>query len=312
MPQYVEKANIITTRVTVPKEVSHFFLNWRAELNDTIATFPGFLSLEMLSPEALNLPSWKIVQRFSDSESAAVWYTSLERGALLQALNAQSSELHIEETTTEESSHNGIVEMIITQISPEKREVYKKWLAKIHLAESKFPGFRGMYVQSPGDKAEGQWITLLAFDTVEHLDQWLSSDIRKEILQELDPMITALQSHRIISPFAGWFSSIATIGEIPPVWKQTLLVLFILFPIVMLELKFLSPLTKNLDTSLATFIGNAISVSLISWPFMPLVIRCFKPWLMPEMRSERKINYIGTSILLLLYLIEIVIFWSFI
>lgn len=306
MPQFALKSNIISTQITVPKELDDYFLHWQAELNDAIAKFPGFLSLEILSPEALKISAWSLVQRFSDPESASVWYDSLERKKLLEALGAQSCELKIEEI--ESSNKAGVTEVIITQVSPEKREAYKAWIAKMHLAESKFPGFRGMYVQSPGDKLGHHWITLLEFDTVENLDRWLTSKTRKEILKELDPMITSVESHRIISPFAGWFSSIAKIGEIPSIWKQTMLVLLVLFPIVMLELKFLSPLTAKWDLSFATILGNAISVTLIAWPMMPFVAKCFKFWLVPDLRERRKNTIYGTLIVSILYLIEILLF----
>lgn len=305
-------SNIITTQITVPKEVNDYFLNWQSQLNDMIAKFPGFLSLEILSPEALKIPSWTVVQRFSDLDSASFWFDSQERKALFQNLSSQSTALQIQEIKADKPNQGGVTEVIITQVDAKKADAYKKWLAKIHLAESKFPGFRGMYVQSPGNKVENHWITLLEFDTIEHLDQWLASDARKEILKELDPMITSLESHRIISPFAGWFRSIAKVGEIPPVWKQTLLVLLVLFPIVMLEFKFLNPLTKSLNISAATFLGNAISVTLISWPMMPIVIRLFKRWLTPDIRTRSKANWIGTVALIALYVMEIVAFWSFV
>src|SRR5262249_32985415 len=145
--------------------------------------------------------------------------------------------------------------------------------------------FRGVYVKSPTPGQGENWITLLRFDSQEHLDRWLTSKERKEVLKEARPLITSLESHRVISPFAGWFASTATDGRIPPVWKQTCLVLLVLFPIVMLELKFLLPLTKNLNLSVGTFIGNAISVTLVSWPMMPIAIYFLRWWLSPSDES---------------------------
>jgi antibiotic biosynthesis monooxygenase (ABM) superfamily enzyme len=114
----------------------------------------------------------------------------------------------------------------------------------------------------------------------------------------------------MITPYAGWFSPIAKTGEIPAVWKQTMIVLLILFPIVMLELKYLSPWTSNLNPSLSTFIGNAISVSLIAWPMMPIAILFLGWWLSPKGFDIRRATIIGTCLLILLYLVEIAIFWN--
>ena len=75
-----------------------------------------------------------------------------------------------------------------------------------------------------------------------------------------------------------------------------LLLLFpmLLFPIVMLELRFLAPLTRGLNPVFATFIGNAISVSLLAWPVMPIANRALGWWLRPPRAMARPIAHMGT------------------
>lgn len=114
----------------------------------------------------------------------------------------------------------------------------------------------------------------------------------------------------MISPYAGWFASIAKTGELPSIWKQTMIVLLVLFPIVMLELKYLSPWTASLNAALGTFIGNAVSVTLIAWPVMPIAIWLLGWWLMPRAKGRQLITIVGTLLVVLFYLIELIIFWK--
>jgi len=95
-------------------------------------------------------------------------------------------------------------------------------------------------------------------------------------------------------------------------WKLSMLVLLILFPIVMLEFRYLNPFLQNLNISFATFIGNIISVSLIAWPFMPLAIWLLGWWLFPKGTSHLKITFLGVLLLLILYFLEVWFFWSFV
>ena len=88
-----------------------------------------------------------------------------------------------------------------------------------------------------------------------------------------------------------------------------MIVLLVLFPIVMLEIKFLSPLTSGLNPSLATFIGNAISVSLVSWPMIPIAIWFLEWWLSPQEDKRLQATLVGTGVVLLLYLLEIALLW---
>ena len=83
-------------------------------------------------------------------------------------------------------------------------------------------------VQSPQKGHGRNWITLLQFDFAEKLNDWLASPERQEVLKEGESLVESMESHRVISPYAGWFSSVyKKDGEIP-LWKQTMVVLLAL------------------------------------------------------------------------------------
>ena len=313
MPQLPENITIVTTNVRIRPETLNDFADWQAKLNAMIAGFPGFVSLEILSPTEITKPDWVFVQRFDNSNNLSAWRESHEWSELIKDLkrflvNGPNS---IKEVASGVSHAKGsATQIFVTEVSPDRESAYREWIAKIHQVEAKFPGFRGVYVQSPSQSQGKNWITLLQFDTPENLDRWLSSSEREEVLRESKPLISSLESHRVISPYAGWFSSIAKDGELPSVWKQTMIVLLVLFPIVMLELKFLPLLIGNLNPSLATFIGNAISVTLLAWPMVPIAIWFLGWWLSPKGESRQRATIMGTLVLTVLYLIEIAIFWN--
>lgn len=89
-----------------------------------------------------------------------------------------------------------------------------------------------------------------------------------------------------------------------------MLVLLILFPIVMLEIKFLNPHLASLNRAFATFIGNAISVMLITWPMLPIVIPLLRWWLNPRGEGKGIKTLGGVFLLIGLYLAEIILFWN--
>lgn len=317
MPSTPEKATTVTAKIHLRSKATDEFADWQAKLNAAIAAFPGFISLEILSPTGDSQPAWVIVQRFNNSEKLSAWRSSQERLELAKELKkflAEDASALQEVFSDSANTHDSVTEVLMTQVSPDKEQAYREWIAKIHQVEAKFPGFRGVYVQSPSQGQGQNWITLLQFDTQENLDKWLSSSEREEVLRESKPLIASLESHRVISPYAGWFRSIAKDGEIPSVWKQTMIILLVLFPIVMLELLYLSPLLANLNLSAATFIGNAISVTLLAWPMVPIAIWFLRWWLSPrgDKHQRTQATITGTVVLIVLYLIEIAIFWNFV
>lgn len=315
MPLSQNKVTILTTKIQIQPDLKNSFADWQAKLNARIAAFPDFVSLEILSPKSPSQSEWAIIQRFYSPESLLDWRQSKERKELFEELklllNTQKpNAIQETEMVTSDLMKGGITEVFITQVSQEKESEFREWIAKIHQVEAKFPGFQGVYVQSPRLGQGKNWITLLQFDTPENLEHWLASSERQQLLNESKPLIASLESHRVISPYAAWFSSIAKKGKLPSLWKQTMTILLVLFPIVMLELKFLTPLTSHLGPSLSMFIGNAISVTLISWPMMPIAIRFLRWWLSPE-NHYRAISILGAFIVTMLYLLEIMVFSIF-
>lgn len=304
---------IMTTKVSISSSLKDDFIDWQAILNKKIASFEGFVSLEIVSPKE---DTWMIVQRFSNSACLSTWSQSAECKGLMEELKLllskdSSASIQEQESMTQEPQGE-VIEVFVAQVARGKEKAYRDWIAKIHHMEAKFPGFRGAYVQAPGQEGRSlNWITLLKFDTPTNLDKWLSSPERKEILRESKPLLASLESHRVISPYAGWFSSFAEVGEIIPVWKQTMVVLLVLFPIVVFEMKYLSLLTSPLKPSLGTFIGNAISVILISWPMMPITIWFLGWWLSPKGERKELTTLLGTGLMFLLYSIEVALFWNF-
>lgn len=313
MVSATENITIFTCKALIKPECVGEFADWQAKLNIAIAEHPGFVSLEILSPALPEQPEWLIVQRFYNQEDVVAWRKSGIRLKLMEELKKYlvAGKEEVEEIASSASSiQGGVTEVFVTQINPKNEKAYHKWMAKIHQVEAKFPGFKGVYMQSP-NQGGINWITLLHFDTPENLDRWLSSPERQKVLSESKTLISSLESHRMISPFAGWFASVAKAGALPPAWKQTMITLLVLFPIVMFELKYLSLWTRGLNPSLATFISNAISVVLISWPMMPLAILLLRWWLVPQSEKYLQATVLGTILIVFLYVAEIAVLWNF-
>ena len=207
----------------------------------------------------------------------------------------------------EREQETSVVEVLITEVKSDQLSEYIVWSRKIQEAEAKFPGFLGAYLQAPKDSLSNIWITLLQFDTQDNLDNWLNSEERQKILEEAESFVKSVEGHRISSPYAGWFSKASFGAQEPAEWKETMLVLLVLFPLVMLQKIFLMPRLSGLNDSVAMFIANTISVILITFPMLPIAIYFMKNWLKA---SSKKENLKGLIIVLILYFIEICIFYG--
>lgn len=285
------------------------FTAWQAKALTRAAGSDGFLSSE-IAPAGANSPAWTVTLRFSDSDRLDCWRQSQEWQSLIaetQAMLADQSPVEIE--AREARPDGGVVEVIVTKVKPGKEAAYRQWETRVQHAQSKFPGYLGSYVQPP-IAGELGWTTLMRFATAGQLENWLKSPERAALLADAQPLIDYAHLQRLDTSFPGWFPTDPSTGKGPPNWKAAMLVLLGLFPIVMLEARFLSPHLAALNSSLAMFFGNTISVALTTWLTMPLFIAAFRWWLFPKSEeSKLRADAAGTAVIVALYAIEVAALW---
>jgi uncharacterized protein len=299
----------ITTKVTVLAGAETLFAAWQSRFTTTAASARGFVSLEII-PAYPGSPEWHIIQRFSGPDLLELWRVSGPRATLIAELATLQNVAAAgapEEAAPDFHSLSCVTEVVTTVVEPGKAAEFQGWATSMQDAQGRFPGYMGTLVQAPISPGVPYWTTLVRFATPVQLDAWLNSPERQAVLKRADPAVSKWKSQRMASPFAGWFPSEP--DQPPPAaWKQTCLVLLVLFPVVMLEIRFLSPHLVGLHMAVATFIGNAISVSLVSWPLMKVAIFFLNWWLQPDPAHRQRVEALGLVTIAGLYIIELLIF----
>ena len=205
------------------------------------------------------------------------------------------------------SVRHGVTMVMVTNIKPGKEAAYRVWADRIQKLQATFPGYVGSFVQPPQLKETG-WTTVLRFDSSPNLERWLKSDARAAMVKESGDLVEGFHAQRVDTSFPGWVANDPATGKPPSIWKTACLVLLTLFPVVMLELKYLNPHLEALNPALRTFIGNALSVALTTWPLMPIAIWAFHAWLFPEKQPRWLVRTLPVA-LVLCYLVEIAVLW---
>jgi len=285
---------VICARVRPDKESE--FAHWHVRLQTAVLAAPGALSFEYRPPappdqeEAIALASFDTMEslrrwRHGDESRALIAQAvRLVEGGIVMQLAGQAAAGYIPQ--------HSATELIITQIKPGKEDAYRAFAERIQKAQEAFPGYVGSFVQPPHQKEPG-WTTLFRF---------------AELLKESEDLTLGFAAQRIDTSFPGWVPTDPATGKQPGIWKTASLVLLTLFPVVVLELKFLTPHLRTLNPALGTFVGNAISVGLTTWPLMPLAVRGFHAWLFPE-NQPRWLVLTSPLVLLCCYVVEIALLW---
>ena len=275
------------------------------------AKCPGFWSAEIIPP-AVNRGEWTLVERFNSTEQASTWMQSSMRREMLESLRsvAPGRILSWEDILDDPGTPGTVATAIVTYVKPGMEDAYWDWEGRIQSAQARFPGYRGTYVQPPRPENPGQWTTLLRFDSPSSLDAWLESEVRRGLLSEADKLINDIRFQDMSSSFPGWFPVDGS-GRRPAIWKTAGLVLIGILPAVLAQKKFLVPHLSFSNETVVSAFTTALSVAVLSWLFMPILVRAFRWWLLPEPIAVHKTNFTGAAIVAGILALEIALFTAF-
>jgi uncharacterized protein len=163
----------------------------------------------------------------------------------------------------------------------------------------------------PNSITDSQDNFAVRFDTAEHFEAWMNSPERAELLSESKVFIEQEQLLRLATSFPGWVPINPLTGKGPPNWKTALLVILGVYPMVMLEIRFLSPFLTSLGfrAALTTFIVNCLTAAATTFILMPRFIRLFGWWLFDDPKKPAWVEPAGLLTVVGLYAIEIASVW---
>jgi uncharacterized protein len=289
------------------------FAAWQGRQNAIGSKFAGYVSGDVIPPACPGDNEWTIILYFENSDVGLKWQNSEERTSLIAEVlplveGGNLGEMMPQDNAASKPDTN-VTQVILSRIKPGMDDLYREWAGSIQRAQAQYPGYRGTYIQPPSSGEAGNWTTMIRYDTSAHLETWLASPERARLLLESKALIENEELMRLRTSFPGWVPINPVTGKGPPDWKTAILVMLGLYPIVVLELRFLSPHLTSFNPAVATFIGNIGSVAATSFLTMPLFVRWFGWWLFPKVNSSSSRGAMGVGVLTTLFLIEIAPLW---
>jgi antibiotic biosynthesis monooxygenase (ABM) superfamily enzyme len=164
---------------------------------------------------------------------------------------------------------------------PNATSRYEDWLKEIIPVAQQFAGHRGVNVIRPQGGSDAYTI-VLHFDTIANLNKWLSSDIRRRLIEKIQPFMRADEDVEIKTGFEFWFTPPPGRQHAAP-YKQFLITLSAIFPLTVIIPWLLQPVFAWLPVLALPIVNQLVVgvliVGLMTWAIMPYYTRLVSRWL---------------------------------
>ncbi len=186
--------------------------------------------------------------------------------------------------TTDTLRNEPITTMFADRVKPDKTEEYEAWSTSINACAKAFPGFLGVDVIRPDEGNHPEYITLVKFDNCENLRKWKDSPSLTACRKELPDLLVSDSIAKECEGLELWFDRPTTSRDLkePPFWKQVIIGVVCVYPLVLLLNWGLGPVTQDIPREFAALINVIILSCLLTYPVMPWVTRLLRAWLYPR------------------------------
>ncbi|PZV08992.1 MAG: antibiotic biosynthesis monooxygenase [Leptolyngbya sp.] len=183
--------------------------------------------------------------------------------------------------TDEDAQVTAIVSHVVR---PGREQGYEEWVHGIAADARTFKGHLGVSTIRPHDHTHPEYVVILKFDRYGNLKTWLESDIRREWIERLQPLIEQPESIQTLTGLETWFSlPNQPLKSPPPRYKMAIVTWMGVFVTLTVVSRLFAPILSNLPILLNQLITTGLVVALLTYLIMPRLTRLFKRWLYPKL-----------------------------
>jgi antibiotic biosynthesis monooxygenase (ABM) superfamily enzyme len=168
-----------------------------------------------------------------------------------------------------------VTAVITHRVRPGREPGYEEWIKGIAADARSFEGYLGAHILRPQMGVSPDHVIVVQFDTCQHLEIWMQSEIRKEWIERAKPLICEPESIKVLTGLEPWFQLPGQPSHSPPKrYKQAILVWVGVASISLLVSPHVSALLSSWPWILRVLINMAITVGLLTYWVMPFLTRC--------------------------------------
>ncbi|WP_299199209.1 antibiotic biosynthesis monooxygenase [uncultured Amphritea sp.] len=186
----------------------------------------------------------------------------------------------IQKQLTEPGQEGPVTVSISRKAKPGREAEYEAWISGVIDAASEYPGHQGSNVLRPSAATGNRYVLIYRFDTYENCQTWESSELRKEWLDKLEPLIEGEAEVQRGTGLEFWFDlPELPVNKHPSPHKMALVLITVVYVLVIMLNLILAPVLVDANLWLKSAVIVILQVLLMTYLVMPRVTRLLHSWL---------------------------------
>ena len=173
-----------------------------------------------------------------------------------------------------------VTAVITHQVRPGREAGHEEWIKGIAADARLFAGYLGAQILRPELGVSPDHVIVVQFDTCQHLEAWLQSDVRRNWVERARPLIEEQESIKVLTGLEPWFQLPGQpVQPTPRRYKQAILVWIGVAGLSLPVSPLVNTLLSFLPEIIRSLVSMGITILLLSYWVMPFMTRSFRTWL---------------------------------
>lgn len=201
-------------------------------------------------------------------------------------------------------------------VSKDKQLDFRHWYQTLVHRMEEAEGYVRVDLHSPlaCENNVIKWYSVIHFDSQAHLDNWLNSSDRKALMKAGKDFFETYRFKSFTTGSEGWFSheageEVASLG--PSAWKEALIVVLGLYPVVILQSKLFEHfgIMQSWSYANSMVVNLCVTTVILTWFVMPRITQPLAFWLKPAYTlSETKKELMGVAAIAVAMIVMVLLF----
>jgi antibiotic biosynthesis monooxygenase (ABM) superfamily enzyme len=168
------------------------------------------------------------------------------------------------------------------KVKPGNEKNFEEWSKKITAKASEHDGFQNVTIIKPTDPSNLEYVAIVQWSNYENLKKWQQSDDFKQMIKESEEFTLSTKNLHEESGMEIWFDWPSNAKRLakPSFYKQTLIAIIVVLPLIFSVGAILRPMLAGLDLPFEIqIVINVLIIAPLITLIMPRITKLLYSWL---------------------------------